>query len=175
MLTDTELQVRRGIVELLPRLRRFALVLTSNPADADDLTQAGIERALQRTAQYNAAYKLESWMFGIMQNMWIDERRKLARRGPAASLDVVLNAEGEDGRKTVEDRDLVMRLRRAIDALPDEQRAAVGLVLINQCSYKEAAEALNLPIGTVMSRLSRARQQLIASLQSEGEADDPHR
>ena len=164
MMTETDLLVRRGLIELLPRLRRFALVLTGNQADADDLTQAGIERALERTHQYRPAYKLETWIYKIMQNMWIDQMRKAGRRGPHVDIEHAVQTVGEDGRKTLEVSDMLSHVRAAIETLPEDQRAVVGLVLVDGQSYKDAADILGTPVGTIMSRLSRARQKIMASV-----------
>lgn len=164
MMTEPDLQVRKGLIELLPRLRLFALVLTGDQADADDLTQAGIERALNRAHQYNAAYKLETWIYKIMQNMWIDQKRKAGRRGTHVDIDEAVQTVGEDGRKTLEVNDMVNHVRAAIATLPEDQRAVVGLVLVDGQSYKDAADILGAPIGTIMSRLSRARQKIMQAV-----------
>lgn len=163
-MTDSDLRVRKGLLEVLPRLRRFALVLTGNQADADDLTQAGIERALDKAQQYNPAHKLETWIYKIMQNMWIDQARKAARRGAHVDLENAAQISGEDGRKTAEINNMVGHVRTAIDALPDDQRVVVGLVLVDGQSYKDTAEIIGIPVGTVMSRLSRARKRIMTQV-----------
>lgn len=164
MMTEPDLQVRKGLIALLPRLRLFALVLTGHQADADDLTQAGIQRALEKAHQYNSAHKLETWIYKIMQNMWIDQKRKSARRGPHVDIDKAAGTVGEDGRKTLEVNDMVRHVRAAIETLPEDQRAVVGLVLVDGQSYKDAAEILGTPVGTIMSRLSRARQKILQTV-----------
>ncbi len=160
MMTESDLQVREGLLELLPRLRRFALVLTGNQADADDLSQAGIERALVKAHQYSPDYRLDTWIYKIMQNMWIDKKRKAARRGTHLELDAAKQTIGEDGRKTMEVTNVLNLVRQSINRLPEDQRLVVGLVLVDGQSYRDTAEILDTPVGTVMSRLSRARQKI---------------
>lgn len=170
MMTDSDLLVRKGIIELLPRLRRFALVLTANSAEADDLSQASIERALQKAHTYNNDYKLETWIYKIMQNMWIDQKRKDARRGVHMDIETAFTLTGEDGRQSLETSDMLRKVRTVISHLPEDQRLVVGLVLVDGQSYKDAAEILGTPIGTVMSRLSRARAHIQGTLAMEGPA-----
>lgn len=154
-------QVRPWIVALLPRLRRFARTITRNPDDADDLVQLSIERALQRYEQWRPDSKFESWMFGIVKNAWIDEVRARQRRNRVlASEDEGENVGGGLGESQAE----VLSVQRAMAELPDEQRMAIALVLIEGLSYKEAADALEIPIGTLTSRLARGREALQALL-----------
>lgn len=107
---------------------------------------------------------MDSWLFKIAQNLWIDNRRAEKRRGAPSKLDAALDIAGEDGRKLVEDRAIIESTRAAIAALPEEQRLAVAYVLVEGLSYKDAAHNLGVPIGTVMSRLSRARKTLTAQV-----------
>ena len=149
------------LVALLPRLRRFARTLARNVHDADDLVQLAVERALTRLDQWRPGTRLDSWMYGILRNAWIDETRSRRRR------DKVLAPEelGEH----VADRASEAHIHRlsieaAMERLPEEQRLAVALVLVEGLSYKEAAEVLEVPIGTVTSRLARGREALEAML-----------
>ena len=150
--------VREEIVAIVPRLRRFCHVLTRSVDAGDDLAQSTIERALSRIDQWQAGTRLDSWMFRIAKNLSIDEARARARRGVKVDVEALDNAIGDDGRRIVEDRSDLVRVRQAIAALPDDQRALVALVIIDGQSYKEAAAIIDIPIGTVMSRISRARQ-----------------
>lgn len=156
---------RRQIVELLPRLRRLARVLTRDAADADDLVQLTIERALIRANQWATGTRLDSWMFRIMKNAWIDERRARTRR----RMVVVADDDGAhvavDGAAAQQSRLEAAEVERAIAALPDDQRLAVALVLVEGLSYKEAAEVLEVPQGTLTSRLVRGRQAVLAALE----------
>jgi RNA polymerase sigma-70 factor (ECF subfamily) len=149
------------LVALLPRLRRFARTLARNVHDADDLVQLAVERALTRLDQWRPGTRLDSWMYGILRNAWIDETRSRRRR------DKVLAPEelGEH----VADRASEAHIQRlsieaAMERLPEEQRLAVALVLVEGLAYKEAAEVLEVPIGTVTSRLARGREALEAML-----------
>jgi RNA polymerase sigma-70 factor, ECF subfamily len=149
------------LVTLLPRLRRFARALTRNPHDADDLVQVALERALARAHQLRPDAALAGWVFGILRHAWIDELRARARservfapeeRGQNVG-DAVSGAQAE--RLSVQD---------AMGRLPQDQRFAVALVLIEGFSYKEAAHVMGVPIGTLTSRLARAREALQAML-----------
>ncbi|MEC7290230.1 MAG: RNA polymerase sigma factor [Pseudomonadota bacterium] len=159
--------VREGLVRHLPKFRRFALSLARNQADADDLVQAGIERALARAKTYNPDYKVETWVFKIIQNHWTDQMRKRARRGTTVDIDQAYSLAGEDGRRSVEIRDLSFKARLAIEQLPEDHRSVVALILVNGESYKDAAEILGIPVGTVMSRLYRARKSLVEQLEND--------
>jgi RNA polymerase sigma-70 factor (ECF subfamily) len=153
------------IVELLPRLRRMGRALARDVADADDLVQLTVERALLRHHQWRPGTRLDSWMFGIMKNAWIDETRSRRRRGalfaPAEDGDDV----GDDGAGDMETRLAAREVERAMAALPKDQRIAVALVLVEGLSYKDAAEVLTIPIGTLASRIVRGRMALMAQLQ----------
>jgi RNA polymerase sigma-70 factor, ECF subfamily len=155
---------RDEIIELLPRLRRFARAIARNPHDADDLVQITVERALRKFDQWEDETRLQNWMFGIMRNAWIDEVRTRVRRDRVFAPEEA----GENIGASSGDQDAIA-LQSALAQLPEEQRMAVGLVLLEGLSYKEAAEVLEVPIGTVTSRLARAREALVAIL-GEGEA-----
>jgi len=155
------------ITDLLPRLRRFAYGLTRSRADADDLVQAALERALTRLDQWEPGTRLDSWLYRIVQNLWIDERRARQRRGVEVGAEEAPEIVGEDGRVTAERRLLIEDTHRAVEALPDEQRAVLVLVSIEGVPYAEAAKILDVPIGTVMSRLARARRAVTAAVMGE--------
>ena len=166
MASSPERLVREGLVRHLPKFRRFALALARNQADADDLVQAGFERALAKAKSYNPDYKVETWVFKIIQNHWTDQMRKTARRGTNVDIDEAYGLMGEDGRKSLETQDLTFKARLAIEQLPDDHRSVVALILVNGESYKDAADILGVPVGTVMSRLYRARKTLMEQLES---------
>ena len=155
--------IRTKIVTLLPRLRGFAHVLARSTDLADDLVQATCEKAIRSSVHWTPGTRLDSWMFRIMQNHWIDTVRK---RRPETSLDAdepAMQVAGDDGERIAEAKLTLAAVRQLIDALPEEQRAVLVLVCVEDMSYRETAEILDVPIGTVMSRLSRARAALIAA------------
>jgi RNA polymerase sigma-70 factor (ECF subfamily) len=147
---------------LLPRLRRFAHALSRNSHDADDLTQATIERALRSRDQWRPGTSLDSWCYRIMRNLWIDTARATARRTTReAPEEEGLNI-GQDPRDSMDASVDLRRIMVAMSHLPDEQREVVALILIEGFGYREVSEMLGLPIGTVSSRLVRGRTALLA-------------
>lgn len=145
-------------------------MLAGQPADADDLVQLTVERALVARAQWRPGTRLDSWMFRIMKNAWIDESRARRRRGAVLAPAEEGETIGDAGAALVEARLQAAEVQRAMDRLPEEQRLAVALVLVEGLSYKEAAEVLEVPQGTLTSRLGRGRQALLAELEG---ADGP--
>jgi RNA polymerase sigma-70 factor, ECF subfamily len=148
------------LVALLPRLRRFALSLTGSVAEADDLVQAACERALRARDQWTPGTRLDSWVFRIIRNLWIDAIRKRKTEGIVEAIDEVAHVEGEDGRQVTETALTLTDVNDAVSKLPEEQRAVLLLVCTEERSYQEAADMLGVPIGTVMSRLARGRRSL---------------
>lgn len=155
-----EQPIRDAIIAALPRLRRFCQGLAGNAQDGDDLMQSTVERALSRAHQFEAGTRVDSWMFRIAQNLRIDAARSMARRGVQVPVDEVAESMGEDGRLTVENRSDLAAAQRALQAVPEDQRAAFLLVVVEGLSYREAAEVLDVPVGTIMSRLARARGRI---------------
>jgi RNA polymerase sigma-70 factor, ECF subfamily len=151
---------RHELVLLVPRLRRFAYTLTGSRADADDLVQSACERALKNAGRFELGTRMDSWMYRIVQNLWIDNRRQHAVRGRTVEPEDAGLSDGGLAARTPEDRMTLARVRTAVDTLPEAQRAVLALVAVEGLSYREAAETLDVPIGTVMSRLSRAREAL---------------
>lgn len=154
-----------AIVELIPHLRRYARALRTDVVAADDLVQDCLERALSRIHLFAAGTNLRTWLFTILHNLHVNQVRQAMRRGPESPLDSDLEARtagpaATDGRLAVRD------LERALEKLPDEQRDVVLLVGLEEMSYKEAAEVLEVPIGTVMSRLARGRERLRALMEN---------
>lgn len=147
---------------LLPRLRRFAAGLARNPADGDDLCQATVERALNKRAQYQPGTRLDSWMMTMMRNIWIDEQRARIRRGETFVAEDAGLSVGAGGGQ--EERVALGDIDRALRTLPDEQREAVLLVMVEGYSYKEAAAIVDCPVGTLNSRLVRGRDALLERL-----------
>ena len=157
------------IEALIPRLRRFARALAGSREAADDLVQDTLERAWAKRELWQAGTDLRAWLFAVMHGVFVNGTRK---RRPAESLDwrPGVAAERIDESASAETAIAVRDLREALDRLPDEQCAVVLLVGLEQFSYAEAAGVLDVPIGTVMSRLARGRERLRQLLQ-EGSAD----
>jgi RNA polymerase sigma-70 factor, ECF subfamily len=149
------------LVRLLPRLRRFARALTRNPHDADDLVQVALERALARAHQLRPDAALAGWVFGILRHAWIDELRARARSERVFAPEESGQNVGDAGQGAQAE---MLSVQDAVGRLPQEQRAAVALVLVEGLSYKEAAHVMDVPIGTLTSRLARAREALQAML-----------
>lgn len=163
----------RGLMlAAIPRLRRFAVSLTGSMADGDDLTQLALERGLGRLDQWRPGTRMESWLLRIAYNAWIDEARARKRRGPVVSLDHLSNVLQSDGQRAVDIASDLETVRRAMALLSDEFRAVLVLVVVDGLSYQQTAEALSIPIGTVMSRLARARKALAAALEGSGDHAD---
>ena len=154
----------RDLSELLPRLRRFAHALSRNAADADDLTQATVERALRSRDQWQPGTRLDSWIYRIMRNLWIDTARARTRREKHEAPEEEAMVVGEDPREAIDAGIELKRAMAAMERLPDEQREVVALILIEGFGYREASEMLGLPIGTVSSRLVRGRTALMEML-----------
>jgi len=154
------------LLALLPRLRRFARSLARDAADADDLTQLSIERALKARAQWQPGTRMDAWMMKIMRNCWIDEIRARTRRAQTFVPEDAGASVGTAGHEDVERAAEMRDLDRAMNALAPEQREVIALVLIEGLAYREAAEILDIPIGTLTSRLTRGRQALMQRLEA---------
>jgi RNA polymerase sigma factor (sigma-70 family) len=150
--------LRDEIVALLPKLRRFARTLAGQPADADDLVQLVVERALLRLDQFQPGTRLDAWLYAMMRNAFIDEARARTRRGKTFVPEDEGMFVGEDAR--AEGRLDVVDMQKAMARLPEEQRTAIALVCIEGLAYREAAEAMGVPMGTLTSRLARGREAL---------------
>jgi RNA polymerase sigma-70 factor (ECF subfamily) len=166
-MTAAPVDIGASIVALLPRLRRFARALSRNQHDADDLAQAAVERALRHREQFRPGANLAAWMFGIVKNAWIDDRRARGRRGEVALPE---DSGEHPAVAPIDAQAELWSVSEAMDKLPEEQRLAVALVLVEGMSYKEAAAVLDVPIGTLTSRLARGRLALAATLSDDGSA-----
>ncbi|MFN3791765.1 RNA polymerase sigma factor [Massilia sp.] len=155
------------IASLLPRMRRFARSLTYHREDADDLVQIAMERALGRSEQYTPGTRLDSWLFRIIKNAWIDEVRSRARRDELFAPEEAGEQVGDDFAQAHQQR---LAIQKAVSLLSEEHRLVVGLVLVDGLGYKEAAEVLEIPVGTLTSRLARAREALQQILSDQTKA-----
>ena len=144
------------LVQVLPRLRRFARGLSRSVTEADDLVQAACERALAREHQFQEGTRFDSWMFRIVQTIWIDQLRAREVRKEGGEIADERMGSNESMRRA-EARLALAEVRRAVDRLPPDQRTTLMLVTVEGLSYREAAEVVGVPMGTIMSRLARAR------------------
>jgi RNA polymerase sigma factor (sigma-70 family) len=156
---------------LIPALRRYAQALLRNPTAADDLVQDCLERAVGGWHQRREG-NTRSWLFTILHNLAVNQFRQSASRGRHVTIDET--NEDDFGQEAVQEQTLMYRdVLDKLAKLPDDQRAVLLLVAVEDLSYAEAAKVLNIPIGTVMSRLSRARERLQQEI--EGTADETSR
>jgi RNA polymerase sigma-70 factor (ECF subfamily) len=142
----------------IPRLRRYARALTGDRFLADDLVQDTLERALGKFSLWRSTGRLESWLLAIMHNVFINQIKARANRLPETVLDENTIEPATRGGQS--DRLELRDLDNALNHLPTEQRAVLLLVTLEEFSYEETARILDVPVGTVMSRLSRARDRL---------------
>ncbi|MEX1034261.1 MAG: RNA polymerase sigma factor [Cellvibrionaceae bacterium] len=150
--------IKNELTSLVPMIRRFAYSLTGSMPDADDLLQNTIERVLSRRVPDDV--ELTKWVFRVCRNLWIDEFRsrkvrQIAAQQPELSADQIV-----DGENAIHSEMELDRVNLAMEQLPSDQRSILSLVAIQGMSYKEVAETLEIPMGTVMSRLARARTAL---------------
>lgn len=149
--------MNQQLLEHIPALRRYALSLTGSVQDADDLLQSALERALARNAP--SGEDLIKWLFRVCRNLWIDNYRA-AKTREAAVHDPQLEEQSVDGSAQTENSMLLEKVSAAMEELHADQRAVLELVAVEGKSYKEVATLLDIPQGTVMSRLARARSNL---------------
>lgn len=151
--------------QLLPRLRRFAQSLSGSASDAEDLVQVACERALSRSGQLREVNRLDAWMYGIIRHLWQDERRRRSVRRHEP-IEEGMEIAAMDGRTVAENRLELAHVRACLARLSADHRAVLTLVCVDGLSYREAADVLRIPIGTIMSRLARARRDLHTQLTS---------
>jgi RNA polymerase sigma factor (sigma-70 family) len=156
----------RELLTLLPRLRRFARALARDAADADDLLQVALERALKARDQWAPGTRLDSWMMKIVRNCWIDEMRSRARRAKTFVPEEEGAFVGSEAHREVEIRAEMHAVEKAMNSLSADQREVIALVLVEGLAYREAAELLEIPMGTLTSRLTRGRQALVQMLEA---------
>ena len=168
--TGAQCAIRERIAERRAWLYRMAMVWTGDPARADDLVQETRVRCLSRSADLRDDQRLDPWLFAVLKNCWRDSFRDRWRN--KVELDDQALADGEGPAQTSDRDQAVARVHRAVDSLPEGQKAVVLRVDIQGYSYAEVAAELSIPVGTVMSRLCRARQRL-AELLSEARPGTP--
>ncbi|MDP5029300.1 RNA polymerase sigma factor [Paraglaciecola sp.] len=157
--------MQQQLLKLLPMLRRFAYSLTGSMADADDLVQSTIEKILSKGLPDEV--ELAKWAFRVCRNIWIDEYRARKVRLVAAQDPELQEEQSMDSSAQIDQKNTLNQVNAAMQALPDDQRSILALVAVQGFSYKEVSESLDIPLGTVMSRLSRARTSLITLIKGQ--------
>ena len=156
---DSKKEIEKGLKTFFPRLWRYCFLLSSNADRANDLAQSTSLRALEKSHQYTAGTDLDKWLFQIAKTIWLNELRSEAvrNRGGLATIDEVDIPDNRPGpESSYINKDIIL----GVMSLPEAQRMVVGLVYIEGYSYSEAAKILDIPVGTIMSRLSAARLKL---------------
>lgn len=156
-------EVSGQLVAFLPNMRRFAISLTGSRDRADDLVQGACERALAGADRFEPGTRFDAWMFRIIRNLWIDRLRREKTAGPTEDIHERQDIVGSHGAEDAEMRLTFQSVMAAMADLPDEQREVLVLTCVEDLSYREVAELVGIPIGTVMSRLARARKRLAES------------
>ncbi|MDX8348503.1 RNA polymerase sigma factor [Cognatiyoonia sp. IB215446] len=159
-------QFKTEMIGLLPRLRRFAMSLTRSGPDADDLLQEACTTALQKWQQYDPSQPFDRWMFRVVRNLWISEVRKRKVRQGEGQVDAE-EAHELQAAGSAEETLTAQQVRKKVADLDEDLAQPLMLVCAEGYSYKEVSELLNIPIGTVMSRIHRARKLLVSSLSVE--------
>jgi RNA polymerase sigma-70 factor, ECF subfamily len=167
-IASSEVDIGEQMVPHLGRMWRYALVLSRQRDVAEDLVQAACVRGIERAAQFRAGTRLDRWLFSILHSIWIDEiRSRRVRLGQGfVDADTALVLDGEHDVQTRVDANQVLR---QIDGLPEAQRTAVFLAYVEGYSYREIADVLGIPIGTVMSRLASGRSKLCGDSSPENQ------
>lgn len=153
-----------ALIAALPKLRRYALSLCRRPDVADDLVQTAVERSVAARDRFDPDSSLDAWLFRIVRNAWIDQTRRTATRGTELDVTEMPGAAVHDGDRVLEARLALRETEAAMETLPQDQQEILRLVCFEELSYAEAAQVLDIPKGTVMSRLSRARIALAEKL-----------
>lgn len=159
--------LRSDLLAIMPRMHRFGIALTGSKDETDELVQSACERVLTRGNQLHEHARLDVWTYGIMRHLWLD-RVRFRRRRHHNELSAADTVASDDGRQTTEARITLSAVREALGTLSEEHRSVLILVCVDGLKYKEASEVLEVPIGTVMSRLARARQELASRIYGEG-------
>jgi len=168
---DGRAQMGRDLVVLLPRLRRFAAGLAGSTQEGDDIVQAACLRALERYRQWQPGTQLDRWMFRIVRNIWLDRRKSAWSQRVRSDPELLAGVADRSLEKELEARDEFTRARAAIAALPAPQREALLLVSVEGLTYEATAELLGIPLGTVMSRVARARVAVARLVRGDRDSD----
>lgn len=158
-------ELKRILVDELPRVRRFAFSLTGNKADADDLVQNLVLKLLQKGLSKDVS--TVPWILRVCKNIWLDEIRSRDVRVKAVVENKIPNIEQDSSEGNQENMYTLEQVLGVLNLMNEEQRMIISLVIIEGFSYAEAAEVLDIPQGTVMSRLSRARKKMLELIDSK--------
>ncbi|EAT12962.1 RNA polymerase sigma factor [Bermanella marisrubri] len=150
-------EFRQALLDVLPRLRKYCYALTNDLHNSEDLLQASVQRALEKWQQYQADTHFDRWMYRLCRNLWIDTMRK---DKPSEELDPEIETDNRVLEDTLVNENLLAQVKEKMSELSEGLRIVLYLVAVEGRSYQETAEFLDIPKGTVMSRLARARQQL---------------
>ncbi|WP_244313989.1 RNA polymerase sigma factor [Roseibium denhamense] len=159
--------LKTEMIRALPKLRSFALRLCRNPDQADDLVQATCERAIRSLDKFDPATRLDSWMFRILQNLYLNSARDTANRSRLLGLVMADYNETYDGVKAANSSLELQQVQAFIEQLEEDNKIVLLMIAVEGRSYKDVADELNVPIGTVTSRLARARLKLRDWLESQ--------
>jgi RNA polymerase sigma-70 factor, ECF subfamily len=154
-------EIGHKLVGMLPRMLRYARCVARDEVLAQDLVQTACERALATAQGPGDGVPFEGWVFRILRNLWIDQNRRKHTEGEHVELDEEVDAAHPHGESSLEAKLLLPKISQAIEALPQEQQEVLLLVCVEELAYKDVAQLLGVPMGTVMSRLARARRKLI--------------
>ena len=159
--------VRREMLSFMPRLRRFSYGLTGSRDAGDDLMQATYERAIREIRRWQPGTRLDSWMYRIARNIHLNNLRALRVRGEHLAPVELDHHASIDGERVADSQIAFGAVRDFMSRLPEEQRSILLLVCVEGLSYKEVSELLDLPLGTIASRLGRARMALTALMEGD--------
>jgi RNA polymerase sigma-70 factor, ECF subfamily len=163
----TTASFRKALIDEIPHLRRFARGLCGDVSVADDLVQDCVERALLKSHLYDSSRPLRAWLYVVLRNIYVSNWRRDAKFKTTKDLDALVGLEGAVAPDQESNFAMVM-IANALDTLPTQQREVLVLISLEEMSYSQAAEIIGVPIGTVMSRLSRARTHLQNILEERG-------
>jgi RNA polymerase sigma-70 factor (ECF subfamily) len=164
-------EIELSLISYLPRLRRFAIGLSGSADEGDDLVQAACLKVLERYTQWHPDTRLDSWVYKIILNIWIDRRRSSAHRLSVSGEGVWDQIAGPPVLAEIEAREDLKQTWAAIKTLPEDQRQVLLLVTVEGFGYQAAADMLDVPIGTVMSRLARARISLTKAVRGDPQTE----
>jgi RNA polymerase sigma factor (sigma-70 family) len=170
----TEAEFKRMLVDMLPRLRRFSFALAREVDAGEELAQSAAAHALRQRVLYRPDLRFDAWLFQLTRNLWFDHLRRRRARPEIADTDTAMRAADAHSftmSPSLERRALAVRAMASFNRLPDALRETAALVMIEGFTYQETAKLLDVPIGTVMSRIARARATIARDVLGEDRAE----